>query len=207
MKKFLALLLSLVLCVSMCACNKKADTPQNPSEEPASNSTPDTSAKEPAATPEETKPGVSDEEFAKIEKMANEDSFEIDLEKQFMQENAYGSSFSIDGNDAYCVTVKNNSGKKVTEVGLYAVALKDNKWSRISNATVDLFANTSILKLSSVDLSLASGDSKNIGIRCSASSFDKAVAFVSSYTTEDGVVHENPNAEKWVNLIIESEKI
>ncbi len=140
-----------------------------------------------------------------LKKLASDNSFDVLMEKAEITEN-YFNGYSYEGNDVVAFTVKNNSGKEIDGLEIYACAYDDeNCYVEMKNsAVISFFPDNKITcqVITWEDLSLAPGETQTVILRIRNGELLSGIqAIVSSYTGSDGVKTENPAAENWKSVM------
>lgn len=120
--------------------------------------------------------------------------------------NYYDISSGTGGNmDAIVLNVSNGSGQNVTGMDIYVVGYNaaENNWYRVCSVLViGGVGDASIVQtVTEADQIVTKGATVEIPVACNRKNFTHAKAIVASYTTEDGTVHQIPQAQQWRELV------
>ncbi|MBQ6846596.1 MAG: hypothetical protein IJO61_05640 [Oscillospiraceae bacterium] len=159
-------------------------------------------------TEDEMKVNMTEEDEKKlkaVEAVEAKDTFGVKIVNKSIVKNMTGSSLS--GADGLILELGNKSGKEVNKVEILAVGyIADQGWApveeglhfRIHGKRGDEYING----FGTADgFSIPKDSSEQLVLNFNAEGYIAIKAIVSSYTTEDGTVHENPIVEEWVKAV------
>jgi len=211
MKKFLSLLLVMLLCLSFAACGGEGDEAESSSETQSDMSSQPTES-DPAYEPSYSKKA----NLEKLKEIEEADDFEIEIASVECIPGALrdGNTVSLDGDDAVVVTVKNNTDATVNE--LYVLILCTDKNGNgcslgvLQGFTAPLIIDGKVVRYSdevkcmgSETANLGAGESKEFAIRCSLANIENVNIIAYSYTDSKGSEIINKNHEEWLKNTLE----
>lgn len=145
-----------------------------------------------------------------LRQIESNDSFEVKITKKELIKNYYeGQLLNIGekGNDACVFTIENNSGSDVKEVVFLAVGYDANNSLEKIGGTITFFGEDKyVIQFTTQNSNIKSGTAEKIGVRCDGGELEGVCAIVYSYTTSDGAVHTNSNAQNWFQNVHQSTK-
>jgi len=211
-KKLLALLLALAVTICCAACVAESKEEEKKSEtEAAVQTDPATEPSEEATQP--TEPAVTTPvkkvDTAKLKSIELQDNFPV---KVTSVESAKG--YFAEGREMYTVyefldaslvTVKNETGGKITGISILVLATKEGKEVKFNEIGANLPKIGEVEKYSSYvklmgvsDISIANEASEAYSLQCALSLFDNLNIIVYSYTDEAGNEVINENCKAWL---------
>jgi len=163
---------------------------------------------EETVTEEEMKVNMTEEDEKKLQAVENveaKDTFKVKIVNKSIVKDMYKGSISFGADDGVILEVKNKTGKEVKKVEILVVGYAaDLGWVPIEESLV-FRAGTAVEQIRSFGtgegFSISKDSSENMVLQCAAREFIAVKAIVSSYTDEDGTVHENPIVEEWVKAV------
>ena len=144
----------------------------------------------------------------KLKEIENSDTFGVKVTKKELEKNYFDTDGKY-GKDALTFEFKNDSGKTVNDVEIFAVAYDSN--NNILPIKTDDFKPYNINYLiytfsSNVELSIEDGKSEKLALSITAGDIAGVRCIVKSCTA-DGKKVENDNANEWVKRAIKGEVI
>lgn len=151
------------------------------------------------------KPSGKKIDVSKLKNIESKDTSLVKVEDLTMIED--GAGISMGGNDALSIKIKNDEQQEVTDCEIYLIGYDSNCYSVSLKGGIKGYNASDIVTFNTENTVIAAGASETVSIRCDGENVNKINAFIGSYKTADGTVHENELTQDWINTALGGESM